>query len=237
MALVCLHEPVTGSRRVLPGLGVHASVGAAEILCVGLCAWGSARGALCPGDTHNMQMHTIVSPNHRSQRRLGACPVQPPSGTEASGALLPLNVPFSGALGTCKNMDKRKPWVMDGSRRRGWGVYKCVQGWGWGWRGGWGWGGGGAPSPADSQDNNLENNEIKALVQVLLTCSDDSLTKLDLSNNPISLAGGSALIELLTSRKSLTEVRLEGTLVQPKILDKIQDIAGNNRAMHQGQRS
>lgn len=47
------------------------------------------------------------------------------------------------------------------------------------------------------RDNNLENAEVRALVAVLLATEEDTLTMLDLSNNPISLAGGSALMDLL----------------------------------------
>jgi len=85
------------------------------------------------------------------------------------------------------------------------------------------------------KDNNLENNEIKALVQVLMNTEDSTLTTLDLSNNPVSLAGGSALMELIQKKRSITECRLDGTLIQPKILEKIQDITRTNRAMQQSQ--
>ena len=80
------------------------------------------------------------------------------------------------------------------------------------------------------KDNNLENNEIKALVHVLMSSEDDSLQTLDLSNNPISLAGGSAIIDLVTRKPSVVEVRLIGTLIQPKILDKVQEAVAQNRA-------
>eukprot|EP01012_Entosiphon_sulcatum_P057538 TRINITY_DN81325_c0_g1_i1.p1 TRINITY_DN81325_c0_g1~~TRINITY_DN81325_c0_g1_i1.p1 ORF type:complete len:827 (+),score=129.57 TRINITY_DN81325_c0_g1_i1:138-2483(+) len=81
------------------------------------------------------------------------------------------------------------------------------------------------------KDNNLENNEVRALVNVLMASEDDTLRSLDLSNNHISLAGGSALIELLTNKRSVTEVRLNGTLIQPKILEKIQQCVDENRAL------
>jgi hypothetical protein len=79
------------------------------------------------------------------------------------------------------------------------------------------------------KDNNLENNEVRALVNVLLTDSGNSLTHLDLSNNPISLAGGSAIMDLVTHKKTLTTVVLRGTLIQPKVVEKIVEAAEANR--------
>eukprot|EP01006_Ploeotia_vitrea_P027426 TRINITY_DN60251_c0_g1_i1.p1 TRINITY_DN60251_c0_g1~~TRINITY_DN60251_c0_g1_i1.p1 ORF type:complete len:989 (+),score=104.14 TRINITY_DN60251_c0_g1_i1:84-3050(+) len=79
------------------------------------------------------------------------------------------------------------------------------------------------------KDNNLENNEIKALVNVLIA-SEDTLQTLDLSNNPISLHGGSALIELITKKRNVTEVRLDGTLIQQKIIAKISELVAQNKA-------
>jgi hypothetical protein len=79
------------------------------------------------------------------------------------------------------------------------------------------------------KDNNLENNEVRALVNVLLTDSGNTLTHLDLSNNPISLAGGSAIMDLVSQKKSLTTVVLRGTLIQPKVVEKIVEAAESNR--------
>jgi Ran GTPase-activating protein (RanGAP) involved in mRNA processing and transport len=79
------------------------------------------------------------------------------------------------------------------------------------------------------KDNNLENNEVRQLVQVLMTEVGDSLQHLDLSNNPISLAGGSALMDLVSSKKALTTIVLRGTLIQPKVVEKIAEAAENNR--------
>eukprot|EP00667_Euglena_gracilis_P017343 EG_transcript_18264 len=84
------------------------------------------------------------------------------------------------------------------------------------------------------RDNNLENAEVRALVTVLLATEEDTLTMLDLSNNPISLAGGSALMDLLSKRRRLTEVKLTGTLIQPKVREKIQELAAGNLARQQG---
>lgn len=79
------------------------------------------------------------------------------------------------------------------------------------------------------KDNNLENNEVRALVNVLLTDTGNTLTHLDLSNNPISLAGGSAIMDLVTHKKTLTTVILRGTLIQPKVVEKIVEAAEANR--------
>ena len=79
------------------------------------------------------------------------------------------------------------------------------------------------------KDNNLENNEIRQLAQVLMTECGDALQHLDLSNNPISLAGGSALMDLVASKKSLTTIVLRGTLIQPKVVEKIVEAAESNR--------
>eukprot|EP00668_Euglena_longa_P016273 GGOE01020507.1.p4 GENE.GGOE01020507.1~~GGOE01020507.1.p4 ORF type:complete len:114 (-),score=47.64 GGOE01020507.1:130-471(-) len=84
------------------------------------------------------------------------------------------------------------------------------------------------------RDNNLENAEVKELVQVLLAMEEDTLTTLDLSNNPISLAGGSALMDLVAKRCRLTEVKLMGTLIQPKVREKIQELASRNQSRQQG---
>ena len=75
------------------------------------------------------------------------------------------------------------------------------------------------------KDNNLENDEVKSLASILLTESGAELTHLDLSNNPISLAGGSALMELVTRQKSLKTIVLRGTLIQPKVVDRIVEAA------------
>jgi Ran GTPase-activating protein (RanGAP) involved in mRNA processing and transport len=80
------------------------------------------------------------------------------------------------------------------------------------------------------KDNNLENSEVKALAQVLVDSPENALQVLDLSNNPISLAGGSVLVELLGKKRSIIEVKLVGTLIQPKILEKIEELTALNRA-------
>lgn len=73
------------------------------------------------------------------------------------------------------------------------------------------------------KDNNLENNEVRALVTVLCTESGDLLRHLDLSNNPISLAGGTALLDLIEKQRNLSSVVVSGTLIQPKIVEKLND--------------
>lgn len=78
------------------------------------------------------------------------------------------------------------------------------------------------------KDNNLENSEVKALVGVLMGDSGDQLTHIDLSNNPISLAGGSSLMDLVSRQKSLTTVVLKGTLIQQKVVEKILEAASRN---------
>ena len=80
------------------------------------------------------------------------------------------------------------------------------------------------------KDNNLENNEIRSLVSVLCTDCGDLLQHLDLSNNPISLAGGSAILDLIAKQKSLTTVIVNGTLIQPKIIDKIVETLASKKA-------
>eukprot|EP00758_Cryptobia_borreli_P012259 Tbor_TRINITY_DN5730_c2_g1::TRINITY_DN5730_c2_g1_i1::g.19911::m.19911 len=79
------------------------------------------------------------------------------------------------------------------------------------------------------KDNNLENKEIMALVDVLLSKNGISyLRHIDLSNNPVSHAGGLAILELLNRQKSLTSVVLKDTLIQPKLIRKINDAAEAN---------
>eukprot|EP00744_Colponema_vietnamica_P008068 GILI01011535.1.p1 GENE.GILI01011535.1~~GILI01011535.1.p1 ORF type:complete len:673 (+),score=52.48 GILI01011535.1:156-2021(+) len=73
------------------------------------------------------------------------------------------------------------------------------------------------------KDNNLENNEIRALVNVLCTDSGDLLRHLDISNNPVSMAGGTALLDLIDKQKALNTVIVSGTLIQPKIVEKISE--------------
>lgn len=81
------------------------------------------------------------------------------------------------------------------------------------------------------RDNNLENNEIRSLVQVLLSRAGESLTALDISNNPVSLAGGSAIVDLLSRQRQLTDLEIQGTLIQPKILERIEDQLRQNRML------
>ncbi|KAG8341118.1 hypothetical protein TRVL_08054 [Trypanosoma vivax] len=78
--------------------------------------------------------------------------------------------------------------------------------------------------------NNLENDEIVDLVNVLTTESGSSLRFLDLSNNPISLAGGMALLRLVQTRPSLSTVRLKGTLIPQQVCRNIQDACDANGA-------
>lgn len=83
------------------------------------------------------------------------------------------------------------------------------------------------------RDNNLENNEVRSLVQVLLSPAGGALTALDISNNPVSLAGGSAVVDLLSRQRQLTELRIDGTLIQPKILERIDEQLRQNRTLVQ----
>eukprot|EP00756_Hemistasia_phaeocysticola_P018353 Hpha_TRINITY_DN15587_c1_g5::TRINITY_DN15587_c1_g5_i1::g.108457::m.108457 len=83
------------------------------------------------------------------------------------------------------------------------------------------------------RDNNLENAEVRSLVTVLLSAAGSNLTTLDLSNNPISLAGGSALVDLLTRQRRLTTLNMDGTLVQPKVLDRVEEQLKLNRSQAQ----
>eukprot|EP01065_Artemidia_motanka_P035012 TRINITY_DN4296_c4_g2_i1.p1 TRINITY_DN4296_c4_g2~~TRINITY_DN4296_c4_g2_i1.p1 ORF type:complete len:799 (+),score=295.57 TRINITY_DN4296_c4_g2_i1:69-2399(+) len=78
-------------------------------------------------------------------------------------------------------------------------------------------------------DNNLENAEVRSLVQVLLSAAGSDLTTLNLANNPISLAGGSALVDLITRQKRITHLQVDGTLIQPKVLDRIEEQLRANR--------
>ena len=83
------------------------------------------------------------------------------------------------------------------------------------------------------KDNNLENNEVRQLVAVLLTEAGAELTTLDLSNNPISLAGGSALMDLVTTQKTLVNISIRGTLIQPKVVERIVEAAKENARRQQ----
>ena len=74
------------------------------------------------------------------------------------------------------------------------------------------------------KDNNLENNEVKSLCTLLSGDAGSQLRVLDLSNNPVSLGGGNALLDLALQQKSLESIILKGTLIQAKVIDKIQDI-------------
>ena len=79
------------------------------------------------------------------------------------------------------------------------------------------------------QDNNLENGEIRSLVNLLTNEPGNSLTTLNLSTNPISLAGGSALLELTSKQQKITSLNLEGTLIQPKIIERINEQLAVNK--------
>uniref|UniRef100_A0A7S1QIS6 Uncharacterized protein n=1 Tax=Neobodo designis TaxID=312471 RepID=A0A7S1QIS6_NEODS len=78
------------------------------------------------------------------------------------------------------------------------------------------------------KDNNLENAEVRQIVSVLMGDAGRSITHLDLSNNPISLAGGSAIMDLVARQPTLRTVVLKGTLIQAKVVEKITDAAARN---------
>ncbi|ORC86682.1 uncharacterized protein TM35_000261340 [Trypanosoma theileri] len=78
--------------------------------------------------------------------------------------------------------------------------------------------------------NNLENDEVIDLVNVLMTDSGASLRYLDLSNNPVSLAGGAALLRLVQTRPLLVTVGLKGTLVPRQLARSIQEACEANSA-------
>eukprot|EP01063_Lacrimia_lanifica_P038464 TRINITY_DN8204_c0_g2_i1.p1 TRINITY_DN8204_c0_g2~~TRINITY_DN8204_c0_g2_i1.p1 ORF type:complete len:753 (+),score=298.30 TRINITY_DN8204_c0_g2_i1:114-2372(+) len=80
------------------------------------------------------------------------------------------------------------------------------------------------------QDNNLENNEVRSLVQLLSGPAGAKLTHLNLSSNPISLAGGTALLELVSKQRLVVKLDLQGTLIQPKVLDRIDEQLKENAA-------
>lgn len=75
--------------------------------------------------------------------------------------------------------------------------------------------------------NNLENDEVIDLVNVLMTESGASLRFLDLSNNPVSLAGGAALLRLAQARPSLQSIRLKGTLVPQQLSRSINEVCSS----------
>ncbi|SCU72025.1 Flagellar Member 4 [Trypanosoma equiperdum] len=78
--------------------------------------------------------------------------------------------------------------------------------------------------------NNLENDEVVELVQVLLTECGASLCFLDLSNNPISLVGGAALLRLTQMRPLLLTVHVKGTLIPQQLCRSIQEACEANAA-------
>ncbi|RNF23651.1 uncharacterized protein Tco025E_02751 [Trypanosoma conorhini] len=78
--------------------------------------------------------------------------------------------------------------------------------------------------------NNLENDEVIELVKLLMTESGAALQFLDLSNNPISLAGGAALLRLVQARPALHSVRLRGTLVPQQVSRSIQEVCDSNHS-------
>lgn len=69
--------------------------------------------------------------------------------------------------------------------------------------------------------NSLENGEVQELVEVLCGEAGSRLMHLDLSNNPVSHAGGQALLRLVTANPQLTSVTLSGTLISPKLLETV----------------
>jgi hypothetical protein len=79
------------------------------------------------------------------------------------------------------------------------------------------------------KDNNLENAEVRQIVNVLMGEPGNTITHLDLSNNPISLAGGSAIMDLVARQPSLRTVVLRGTLIQAKVVEKITEAASRAR--------
>ncbi|PWV03559.1 Flagellar Member 4 [Trypanosoma cruzi] len=78
--------------------------------------------------------------------------------------------------------------------------------------------------------NNLENDEVIELVSFLMNPSGASLQSLDLSDNPVSLAGGAAILRLAQARPSLLSVRLRGTLVPQPVIHSIEEVCDSNRA-------
>ncbi|CCD16521.1 unnamed protein product [Trypanosoma congolense IL3000] len=81
--------------------------------------------------------------------------------------------------------------------------------------------------------NNLENDEVVELVNVLLTDSGASLVFLDLSNNPVSLVGGAALLRLAQSNPLLSTIRVKGTLIPQQVCRTIQEACDANTARAQ----
>jgi hypothetical protein len=79
------------------------------------------------------------------------------------------------------------------------------------------------------KDNNLENAEVRQIVNVLMGDAGACIGYLDLSNNPISLAGGSAIMDLVARQPTLRTVVLKGTLIQAKVVEKIVEAAARHR--------
>lgn len=69
--------------------------------------------------------------------------------------------------------------------------------------------------------NNMENKDVSELLEVLQNGAGKNLVELDLSYNPITQAGGQAILNYLTSSPRIKKVHLLGTLIPPKIMDGI----------------
>jgi hypothetical protein len=84
-------------------------------------------------------------------------------------------------------------------------------------------------------DNNLINDNVLLITKRLL--SHPSLIELDLSENPISHAGGKALLAFAKTNRRLRCVRLTGTLINPALIRLIHDACEKNAATHVAEQS
>lgn len=69
--------------------------------------------------------------------------------------------------------------------------------------------------------NNMENKDVGELLEVLQDGAGKNLIELDLSYNPITQAGGQAILQYLSSSPRIKKVHLLGTLIPPKVMDGI----------------
>jgi len=78
------------------------------------------------------------------------------------------------------------------------------------------------------KDNGLDNDTVVAMCRVL--SKHPTLAVLDVSSNPISLAAGQSLLELVQKNVRITQIDVSNTGIETRIVDKIMlQVASNGR--------
>eukprot|EP01006_Ploeotia_vitrea_P031037 TRINITY_DN63362_c0_g1_i1.p1 TRINITY_DN63362_c0_g1~~TRINITY_DN63362_c0_g1_i1.p1 ORF type:complete len:938 (+),score=61.09 TRINITY_DN63362_c0_g1_i1:28-2841(+) len=79
------------------------------------------------------------------------------------------------------------------------------------------------------RDNQLTNQSVQDVVDFVIT--HRSLTKLDVSNNPITLGAGKALLELAQANPRVKYIAIDNTSIRPMLVRSVQNQCAKNIQM------